>query len=292
MKRALLPISAILLASVMASVRARAAQPDFLVLYVAQPDSSYRWQALCTATYRGGEFAELLLTSQTWHGIVWHHQLYIIRPAGMPTPTRTAALFIAGGHWRDQYLDSKARCTDNPMADAYEALATALRMPPAVLRQVPEEPLFGGQTEDGLIAYTFRRYLATHDPSWPLPMVKSAVYAMDTVQSYAAHNWQSDIQKFLVLGASKRGWTTWLTAAVDPRVHAIAPMSFSMLDIPVQLRLQNKVWGKLSEEIADYSRSESGEQSTVRPGIRSDGTGRSLELSRSYQAAQTCHRWD
>ena len=28
-----------------------------------------------------GDFAELILTSQTWHDIVWKHQLFLYRPA-------------------------------------------------------------------------------------------------------------------------------------------------------------------------------------------------------------------
>ena len=47
-------------------------------------------------------------------------------------------------------------------------------------------------------------------------MTKAAVRAMDTVREFAASK-GTRIDNFLVLGGSKRGWTTWLTAAVDPR---------------------------------------------------------------------------
>jgi len=229
---------------------------DALAAFLAAPDSSYRWQPLCTAKYRGGEYAELLLTSQAWHGILWRHQLFIIRPDDAPSHPRDAALFITGGHWHERYLKSPAVCADNPDARVFEYLATTLHMPLAVLKQVPEEPLFGGKTEDALIAYTFGQYLQTGDDSWPLllPMVNSAVRAMDAVQAYARENWHADIQDFLVTGVSKRGWTTWLTATVDSRVKAIAPISLTMLDIPAQLKLQQASWGRLSDEIADYSK--------------------------------------
>ena len=33
-----------------------------------------------------------------------------------------------------------------------------------------------------------------------------------------------EVSKFVVAGASKRGWTTWTTGAVDPRVVGIEPV--------------------------------------------------------------------
>jgi PhoPQ-activated pathogenicity-related protein len=56
-----------------------------------------------------------------------------------------------------------------------------------------------------------------------------------------------------VAGASKRGWTTWLSGAVDKRVVGIAPMVIDMLNMKVQTQWAQKVYGKQSEQIRDYT---------------------------------------
>jgi PhoPQ-activated pathogenicity-related protein len=121
------------------------------------------------------------------------------------------------------------------------------------VRQVPFQPLFE-RREDALIAYTFDQYLKTGEADWPLllPMVKAAMRAMDATQAAAKERWNTSIERFTVAGASKRGWTSWLTAATDPRVAAVAPMVIDMLNIPAQIQLQRDTFGELSDQIRDY----------------------------------------
>src|SRR6185369_9736468 len=64
---------------------------------------------------------------------------------------------------------------------------------------------------------------------------------------------KENIEKFVVAGASKRGWTTWLAGAVDPRVTAIAPMVIDMLNMKAQTQWAQKVYGKQSDQIHDYT---------------------------------------
>ena len=108
--------------------------------------------------------------------------------------------------------------------------------------------------EDALIAYTFDNYLESGETDWPLllPMVKSAVRAMDAIQAFSAERWQTPVASFTVAGASKRGWTSWLTAAVDPRVSSVAPIAIDMLNVPAQIELQRATFGGLSDQVQDY----------------------------------------
>jgi PhoPQ-activated pathogenicity-related protein len=76
---------------------------------------------------------------------------------------------------------------------------------------------------------------------------------MDAVASFLEEQTGSGPSRFLVTGASKRGWTTYLTAAVDERVAAIAPMVFDILNFAPQLELQRASFGGgYSEKLRAY----------------------------------------
>jgi PhoPQ-activated pathogenicity-related protein len=76
---------------------------------------------------------------------------------------------------------------------------------------------------------------------------------MDAVQDIARQRWGASLDSFTVSGASKRGWTTWLTAATDPRVMAVAPMVIDVLNMGAQMDHQRETWGDVSDQIRDYS---------------------------------------
>ena len=229
--------------------------------YVAKPDASYRWEKRQEREANGVKFVELRLVSQTWKDIVWKHQLWIVSPLDLPEQTSQGVLVISGGGWNDE-LDKPfdpAKAEEAKLPGEAPLLAQVVKQvkaPVALLSHVPFQPVFDGMTEDEIIAYTFEQYLKTRDPEWPLllPMAKAAVRAMDATQEFTKQEWKLDIKNFTVTGASKRGWTTWLTGVVDPRATAIAPMVIDMLNGPAQMKNQIASWGKYSEQIEDYTR--------------------------------------
>ena len=212
--------------------------------YIKKPDSAFAWSQASSIATKAGVITSIKLTSQVWQGITWSHDLRVYEPREIVHPD-AMLLLITGG-------DMERKASEDDHKQAF-GLAQVCGARVAVLPQVPNQPLLDGKTEDELIAETFVRYLQTKDENWPLlfPMAKSAVKAMDALQAWAKENGKP-VTRFVVTGGSKRGWTTWLTGAVDDRVIAIAPMVIVMLNLGPQGPNQLKVWGQYSEQIHDY----------------------------------------
>ena len=58
---------------------------------------------------------------------------------------------------------------------------------------------------------------------------------------------------FVVAGGSKRGWTTWTTAAVDMRVIAIVPIVIDLLNIEPSMLHHYGAYGFWAPSIGDYT---------------------------------------
>jgi len=226
--------------------------------YVAKPDASYTYSLAKTIDNPLGKVYILDMKSQTWRTekevdrTLWQHWVTVIVPNGVTADT--AMLWINGGA-------NRATPPSGPDGMLTQ-IALQSRTVVVDLKTVPNQPLVfsddpGNQrSEDAIIAYTFDKFARTGDGTWPLllPMVKSAVRAMDTVQDFVpkATDGKLKINRFVVSGGSKRGWTTWLTAAVDKRVRAIAPCVIDVLNMDEQMRHHLAAYGFYSTAIADY----------------------------------------
>ena len=213
--------------------------------YVRKPEAEFGWRLKekIESQQSGDRIYDLHFVSQTWQENTWQHQLQVYQPRNV-APNSTMFLWVTGGSARSSYV-----------ALGLE-LARKINAPVAFLYNIPNQPLLESKlSEDDLIAETFVRYLKTKDENWPLllPMVKSVVKAMDVLQAFSKGEWGEPINGFIVSGASKRGWTTWLTAAIDPRVRAIAPVVIDTLNIRAQMPRQLKAFGAYSTRLTPYT---------------------------------------
>ena len=197
---------------------------------------------------------DLILTSQTWREHVWKHQLTILFPEKVDHDG--ALLFITGGSIKSGEPNFSGH--DDELTQSLGIIAAKNNAIVSIIRQTPNQPLYDDLTEDELISFTLHNFKNDGDYTWPLlfPMVKTAVKAMDVVQEFSQKELNHKLERFVVSGASKRGWTTWLTGAQDPRVTAIAPMVIDVLNMPVSLEYQLEVWKDYSVQIEDYTKLE------------------------------------
>ncbi len=220
--------------------------------YLTNGDKTYSWELKDSFDLDNITGYNLLLTSQQWQQYTWRHQLTLFVPN--ENKYDGALLFITGGGVNKESQMPNWNTKMDQTAMSLASLAKKNKAILAVLRQVPNQPLFDSLNEDAAISHTLHNFKADGDYSWPLlfPMVKSAVRAMDAVQEFSKIKLRHTINRFLVSGASKRGWTSWLTGANDPRVVAIGPMVIDILNMPVNLQHQIDTYGKYSVEIDDY----------------------------------------
>ena len=223
--------------------------------YVHTPDPAYKWTLVNTIEGDGYKAFILDMKSQTWRSpdevdrTLWQHWLTIVKPDKVIS--KTGLMLI--GH----------RNNENHVPDFVDSIATEVALGTgavvAYVGQVPNQPLtFAGETEgrteDDQIAYAWDQYLKTGDPLWAsrFPMVKATVRAMDTTQNFLASDTGGGnvVEDFVVGGASKRGWTTWLTGAVDERVVAIIPIVIDALNVSQLMRHHFASYGGWSPALA------------------------------------------
>ena len=226
--------------------------------YVHAADPAYGWKLIGTYPAPDETTYVLELTSQTWRSAkdvdhpVWEHWLTIVRPTQLKSST--AMLVIGEGANTDP---APVKASDRTMKIAMETHTVA-----AEVRMVPNQPLRftdspeTSRSEDDIIAYSRVKHFSTKDDTWlvRLAMVKSGVRAMDAVQAFlgSAAGGGTKIDHFVVSGGSKRGWTTWLVGATDPRVVAIAPIVIDALNSEAITKHHFEAYGFFSPSLKDY----------------------------------------
>ncbi|WP_252177372.1 PhoPQ-activated protein PqaA family protein [Endozoicomonas sp. 4G] len=249
--------------------------------FLNKKEDHFNWR--CLETYHCDEFPtvsinQLELISQTWQEGIrfglrqpqWQHRLTLYWPEQHwpeqhwpeQHSEKPCLLMIHGGSRHDPSLEF----TPSHIVDGAR-LCQLTQAPVAILRDVPNQPLTFEdgvpRSEDDLVAFSWQTFL--EDPEnngfmpvqWP--MVKSVIRAMDALCEFSATlSKQSDsrIAEFIVAGASKRGWISWLTAAADQRVMALIPLVIDVLNVQACIYHHLNVYGGFASAFSDYEDSD------------------------------------
>ncbi|MBN3265242.1 PhoPQ-activated pathogenicity-related family protein [Pectobacterium brasiliense] len=198
------------------------------------------------------EIRKYKMTSQSWspNDMVtpekWLHDVDIYIPE---SPKTQRALVVVNNGVNHDNGSQKSR---GPTDFSEEVLTTIARTTHTIVISVSnipnqyltyqhdDKPL----KEDDSVARSWVLFM--DDPeqrklmSLHIPMSTSVSQAMRMAKKELT---QWDINGFIVTGASKRGWTTWLTAISDPDVEAIVPFVIDLLDTDVALENMYRSYG-------------------------------------------------
>ncbi|MCH6200693.1 PhoPQ-activated pathogenicity-related family protein [Aquiflexum sp. LQ15W] len=230
--------------------------------YVHAVDSTFRYETIHSSEGEGYDYHVMKMHSQHWltKDIVddteWWHYVSMVVPKD--TPYETGMMWIGGG--------SKNSKLPTEPDDLVLAAATRTNSIVAQIHNVPFQPIvfandtFGERYEDAIIAYGWRKFMEggakDEDAYWlaRLPMTKAVKLAMDVVTEVAQKQHSKKVDKYVVAGASKRGWTTWTTAAVDERVVAMVPIVIDLLNIVPSFQHHWRNYGFWAPAVDDYVR--------------------------------------
>jgi PhoPQ-activated pathogenicity-related protein len=252
--------------------------------YVHAADSTYRYEIVHTVPGEQFDYLVLKMYSQHWltPDIVdkteWWHWVSAVVPKN--TPHQTGMLWISGGS-----TNSKIPEKPDPII---LAAATQTNSIVAKIHNVPFQPItfandtFGERYEDEIIAYGWRKFMEggakDEDAIWlaRLPMTKASKLAMDAITDVVKDKYNKTLDSFVVGGASKRGWTTWTTAAVDDRVVAIVPVVIDLLNLVPSFEHHWRNYGFWAPAVGDYVRE------GVMEWVRTPEFDRMMEITEPY----------
>jgi PhoPQ-activated pathogenicity-related protein len=252
--------------------------------YVWAEDSAYGWTELEDHEFNGKGFLHmkkeytaytLNVTSQNWltpgdfsadsqSGSTWYHILVVIVPEKV-VYKNNGSLYITGWSMPNADGSGLPNSKDEDIRVA-ASLAVTTGIITGCLFQIPNEktvfsadPIQKSRGEDAVIAFTWDHFLK--DPSsseWLLrfPMVKGSLRAMDAMTEFVAKKFpelETSLDYYTVAGASKRGWTTWDVAAVNPeRVVAIIPIVLDAINFISVMHHQYQSYNGWSWALKDY----------------------------------------
>ena len=140
------------------------------------------------------------------------------------------------------------------------AIAVVIYQLPNCHIRFPSDPSGRGRSEDALVAWGWRQYILDplHDPQWliHLPMAKAGMQCMKAVEQYTSSSGIANLSGWLVSGASKRGWASWLVGAATctncPTVVGLAPLVPIVPSLMTDVHIQFRSYGGFTFAFRDY----------------------------------------
>jgi len=264
-------------------------EETLLERYVYEPDTSFHFELMHQAKKEGYTFYVLKMISQQWLTTAevdepaWWHWIKIVVPDSIKHST--GMMWIGGGA-KDDDLPEDA----GPILVQSALLTQSVT---AEIHNIPNQPLsfkgddYGPRFEDELIAYGWKEFLdrgaKDEDAIWlaRLPMTKAVVRAMDAVSEFIFKEEGKRIENYVIAGASKRGWTTWTTAAVDDRVVAIIPVVIDLLNVVPSFEHHWRNYGFWAPAVGNYV------EEGIMDWLRTPEFERLLELTEPYSFIQS-----
>ncbi|HIE7836955.1 TPA: PhoPQ-activated protein PqaA family protein [Salmonella enterica] len=192
------------------------------------------------------------LNSQTWspQGVVsperWQNGVDIY----IPDSAREKNALVVINNGSNNNGSGTPVAPTNFNEEELSRIAIATRTVVISVSNVPNQVLsYQGVTtplgEDNSVAYSWKLFIGdTHkyqDAYLHIPMAASVSQAFRLAKKELT---QQNINKFIVTGASKRGWAAWLTALSDPDVGAVVPFAMDLLNTQKSLEHMYQSYGK------------------------------------------------
>ncbi|MBB3826959.1 PhoPQ-activated pathogenicity-related protein [Xanthomonas arboricola] len=205
-----------------------------------------------TSRVAGVERRDYLLTSQTWSPearvtpAIWQHDVAIYVPSDA-LPTR--AVLISTNGTRHPADGGAAQPASELPPEALAALAQRSRTVVIALSDIPNQALrYQGDAaprrEDDSVAYTWSLFLKAPQQRKTMPLHVPMAAAIARTMSLAERELAPlKIHRFILAGASKRGWASWHATIADPRVEAVVPFVIDILNMPAVLDHMYRTYG-------------------------------------------------
>ena len=244
--------------------------------YVNRAESVYGWENLNGSSFKtvfGGTAHLLNVTSQTYLDAsrgqvvtnvatnVWRHTVAVIVPKERKL-TNTSVAYLTGGCNSDGLPKSTSEdiLVADEIAHSTGSVAIVVFQIPNCPMVYPSDPSKRKRDEDALIAWAWKEFLddANHDATWlpRLPMVKGAMQSMRAAEEFLGSQIDKD-HGWIVAGASKRGWTTWMVGSVAcascPKIRGIAPLVPIVPDLHAEMHRQWQSYGGWTFAFKDYT---------------------------------------